>query len=71
MFHLAVLVLALDEHVLEEVVVVLLHLVISHVGEVGAVRGLGGVLRVDVEVLREGRRQGCYWTYKPFFFWQI
>ena len=53
--YLAILVLTLDEHVLEEVVVVLLHLLVGHVGQVGAVSGLGRVLGVDVEVGEEHR----------------
>ena len=58
--HLAIFILALHEDVLEKVVVVLLHLLVGHIGQVGAIRRLGGVLRVDVEVgekhsLREGR----------------
>ena len=52
MSHLAVLVLALHEDIFEEVVVVLLHLLVGDVGEVGAVSGLGRVLGVDVEVLQ-------------------
>ena len=58
--HLAIFILALHEDVLEEVVVVLLHLLVGHIGQVGAVGRLGRVLRVDVEVgekhrLGEGR----------------
>ena len=53
--YLAVLILAFDKHVLEEVVVVLLHLLVGHVGQVGAVSGLGRVLGVDVEVGEEHR----------------
>ena len=53
--YLAILVLTLDKHVLEEVVVVLLHLLVGHVGQVGAVSGLGRVLGVDVEVGEEHR----------------
>ena len=58
--NLAIFILALHEDVLEEVVVVLLHLLVGHIGQVGAVGRLGRVLRVDVEVgekhrLGEGR----------------
>ena len=53
--NLAVFILALNEDVLEEVVVVLLHLLVGHVGQVGAVSGLGRVLGVDVEVGEEHR----------------
>jgi hypothetical protein len=42
------LVFCLYENVLEEVVVMLLHLLIADVGQVGAVGGLGRVLWVDV-----------------------
>ena len=60
LLHLAVLVLTLHKDVLEEVVVVLLHLLVGHIGQMGAVGRLGRVLRIDVEVgekhgLGEGR----------------
>ena len=45
----------LHEHVLEEVVEVLLHLLVGDVGQVTAVRGLGRVLRVHVQVLQHDR----------------
>lgn len=52
----AVLVLALDEHVLEEVVVVLLHLLVRYVGnEMRAVGRLGRILRIHVQILQEDR----------------
>ena len=52
LLDLAVGVLALAENLLEEVVVVLLHLLVSDAGgEVAAVGRLGGVLGIDVEVL--------------------
>ena len=58
--NLAVFILALHEDVLEEIVVVLLHLLVGHIGQMGAISRLGRVLRVDVEVgeqnsLGEGR----------------
>ena len=55
LLNVAVLVLTLDEAVLEEVVVVFLHLLVGHVSQVGAVGGLGRVLRVDVEILQDDR----------------
>jgi hypothetical protein len=39
--YLAIFVFALYEHVLKEVVVVLLHLLVSHVGQVTAISCLG------------------------------
>ena len=51
------LVLGLDENVLKEVVVVLLHLLVADVRQVGAVGGLGRVLRVDVQVLKESENK--------------
>ena len=51
------LVFCLDENVLEEVVVMLLHLLIADVGQVGAVGGLGRVLWVDVQVLKRKEKQ--------------
>uniref|UniRef100_A0A2M4B2T8 Putative secreted protein n=1 Tax=Anopheles triannulatus TaxID=58253 RepID=A0A2M4B2T8_9DIPT len=54
LLDLAVFVLALDEHVLEEVVVVFLHLLVRHVRhEMTAVGRLGRVLRVHVQVLQQ------------------
>ena len=53
--HLAVFVLTLHKDIFKEVVVVLLHLLISHIGQVGAVCCLGRVLGVDVEVGEEHR----------------
>ena len=55
LLDLSVFVLALHEDVLEEVVVVVLHLLVRDVGEVGPVRSLGGVLGVNVEVLEDAR----------------
>uniref|UniRef100_A0A182JLJ7 Uncharacterized protein n=1 Tax=Anopheles atroparvus TaxID=41427 RepID=A0A182JLJ7_ANOAO len=50
----AVLVLTLDEHVLEKVVVVFLHLLVRHVRyQMAAVRGFGGVLWIDVQILQQ------------------
>ena len=52
----SVLVLALDEHLLEEVVVVLLHLLVAYrLPDVAPIGGLGRVLGVDVEVLQHKR----------------
>ena len=53
--NLSIFVLALHEDILEEVVVVLLHLLVGHVGQVRAVSRLGRVLGVDVEVGEEDR----------------
>lgn len=60
LLDLSVLVLQLHEHVLEEVVVVLLHLLVGHVGhQMTAIRGLGRVLRVHVQILQQHRlREG-------------
>ena len=53
--YLAIFILALHEHVLKEVVVVLLHLLVGHIGQMGAISRLGRVLRVDVEVGEQDR----------------
>jgi hypothetical protein len=53
--NLPVLVLGLDEAVLEEIVVVLLHLFVAHVCQMGTVGRLCRVLGVDVEVLQHDR----------------
>jgi len=53
LLNLSVFILALNKHILEEVVVMFLHLLVRHVGEMGAVSGLCGVLRVDVQVLQQ------------------
>jgi len=60
LLHLAILVVTLHKDILEEVVVVLLHLLVRHISEVGAVGRLGAVLWINVQVLeynslREGR----------------
>lgn len=56
LLDLAVLVLALHEHVLEEVVVVLLHLLVGHIGhQMRAIGRLGRVLRVHVQILEQDR----------------
>ena len=62
LLNLAILVLALYEHLLKEVVVVFLHLLISHrLTDVTSVRGLGRVLGVDVEVLEhQSLREGGF-----------
>ena len=51
--YLTIFVFALYEHVLKEVVVVLLHLLVSHVGQVTAISCLGWVLGVDVQILQQ------------------
>ena len=54
LFNLSILVLNLDEDLLEEVVVMFLHLLITDsLSDVTSIRGLGRVLRVDVEVLQQ------------------
>merc|ERR1719354_370521 len=53
LLDLSVFILALNKHILKEVVVMLLHLLVRHVGQVGAIRRLGRVLRVDVQVLQQ------------------
>jgi len=53
LLNLSVLVLAFDEHVLEEVVVMLLHFFVGNVGQMTSIRGFCGVLWVDVEILQE------------------
>merc|ERR1719354_1505212 len=59
LLDLSIFILALNKHILEEVVVMLLHLLVRHVGQVGAVRSLRRVLRVDVQVLQQnGLREG-------------
>ena len=58
--HLSVFVFTLHKDIFKEVVIVLLHLLISHIGQMGAVCSLGRVLRVDVEV-REEHRLGEGW----------
>ena len=55
LLHLSILVLALHEDVLEEVIIVLLHLFVGHVGQMRAISSLGRVLGVDVEVGEEDR----------------
>merc|ERR1719435_19590 len=55
LFNGSVFVLALNKHVFEEIIIVLLHLLVSHVGKMGAISCLGGVLRVDVQVLQKDR----------------
>ena len=53
LLNLSILVLALHEHLLEEVVIVLLHLLVGHSlpGHVTAISSFSRVLRVNVEVL--------------------
>jgi len=53
LLNLSVFVLALDKDVLEEVVVVLLHLLVCNVRQMGSVRCLCRVLRVNVKILKE------------------
>merc|ERR1719507_1623411 len=53
LLHLSILVLALNEDILKEVVIVLLHLFISDIGEMASIGSFGRVLRVDVEVLEQ------------------
>ena len=50
MSHLSIFILALHKDVLEEVVIVFLHLLVRHIGKMGSVGSLGRVLRVDVQV---------------------
>merc|ERR1740128_1006513 len=53
LLDLSVFVLALHKDVLEEVVVMLLHLLVCHVRQMGSIRCLCRVLRVDVKILKE------------------
>lgn len=54
LFNFAILVLALHEHILEEVVIMFLHLLIGDVGhQMRSIRRLGGILRVDVQILEK------------------
>jgi len=52
LLHLSIFIFTLDKHVLEEVVVVLLHLLVRHVGQVRPVSCFGRILRIDVKILQ-------------------
>jgi len=55
LFNFSVLLFCLDETVFKKVVVVLLHLLVSHVGQVRPIGRLGRVLGIDVQVLKHNR----------------
>jgi len=59
LLNLSVFVLAFDEDIFEEVVVVLLHLFVGDIGEVRPISSLSRVLGVDVQVLeKDGLGEG-------------
>lgn len=54
LLDLAVLVLALHEHILEEIVVVLLHLLVGDIGhQMRAIGRFGRVLRIHIQILEQ------------------
>ena len=61
LLNLAIFILGLDEDILKEVVVMLLHLFIGHIGQMRSVRRFGRILRVDVQILEDDRlRKGRF-----------
>ena len=59
--YLSVFVLALDKDVLEEVVVVLLHLLVAHrLSQMASISSFGRILWVDVEVLDDQGLRECW-----------
>ena len=67
LFNFSVLLFCLDETVFKKVVVVLLHLLVSHVGQMRPIGRLGRVLGIDVQVLKHNRLRERRLVVQPEF----